>query len=73
MLVLWSKISAQGWVGLFSVKEAVSARSEIVEFFRHFSFSRGCITSRVGKTLVVFDFHKLGFLLEIPCEGFSSC
>ncbi|MCD9643537.1 hypothetical protein HAX54_031113 [Datura stramonium] len=70
---LWNKIDVQKWSGLFSNREAVCTKSEVIEFFKHFSSSRGCITSRVGSILVVFDSHYLGSLLGIPRARFASC
>ncbi|MCE3050230.1 hypothetical protein HAX54_046709 [Datura stramonium] len=51
----------------FKVKAFIE---EIVDFFNHFAISRGCITSRVGKVLVMFVSHNLGSL-GISCDGFA--
>lgn len=48
-------------------------KPEIVDFFKNFFISRDCITSRVGKVLVVFDSSTLSYVLGISCVGFAFC
>ncbi|MCE0481274.1 hypothetical protein HAX54_038892 [Datura stramonium] len=72
LTTLWCKIEAQGWNPLFSDRNAFVAKIEMVEFFKNFSISKGCVTTRVGKVIVVFDSAKLGSLLGVSCEGFVT-
>ncbi|MCD7455698.1 hypothetical protein HAX54_029174 [Datura stramonium] len=73
LTTLWSKIKAQGWTSLFTDENAVVAKPEVIDFFKHFSISRGCITSRVGSILVVFNAHTLASKLGIANKGFATC
>ncbi|MCD7461115.1 hypothetical protein HAX54_045195 [Datura stramonium] len=70
---LWLKIEAQGWNSLFLDRNAFVAKTMVVDFFKHFSISRGCVTAKVGKVLVVFNSATLGSLLDISCTGFDTC
>ncbi|MCD9560709.1 hypothetical protein HAX54_019455 [Datura stramonium] len=55
------------------VKPFSQTKAEIVDFFKNFSISRGCVTARVGNVLVVFDSIKLGSWLGISCSEFATC
>ncbi|MCD9638273.1 hypothetical protein HAX54_022144 [Datura stramonium] len=66
LTTLWSKIKAQGWTLLFTDENTVVAKFEVIDFFKHLSISRGCITSRVGSILFVFDAHTLASKLGDP-------
>ncbi|MCD7467822.1 hypothetical protein HAX54_005465 [Datura stramonium] len=73
LTALWSKIDVRVGLNCSPIRMLMLLRLKLLISLISFLFQKGCITSKVGGVLVVFDPHKLGSLLGIPRKGFTSC